>query len=56
LTPQVTVGTQAFHTRQFRQSGGFSPPVALGTSRWTTVPWCTGQSGVLDRTAWLGSK
>jgi hypothetical protein len=31
------------------QSYGFSPPVPPGTSCRTTVTWCTGQSGVLDR-------
>jgi hypothetical protein len=52
LTPQVTVGAQAFYTRHFGrhtgQYGGLLSTVPLGTSRWTTVPWCTGQSGAPD--------
>jgi hypothetical protein len=46
---QVTVGAASFYTGQ---SGGFSPPMPPGTSRWATVPWCTdpacgtGRSGV----------
>jgi hypothetical protein len=47
LTPQVTVGAQAFHTGQSglhtRQFGGLFSTVPPGTSRWATVPWCTEQ-------------
>jgi hypothetical protein len=54
LTPQVTVGAAGFYTGQSTchtgQSGGFSPPVPPGTSRWATVPWCTRQSSVWHRT------
>jgi hypothetical protein len=54
LTPQVTVGAVDFYTGQSachtRQYGGFSPPVSPGTSRWATVPWCTGESDVWHRT------
>jgi hypothetical protein len=54
LTPQVTVGAVAFYTGQSAchtgQSDGFSPPVPPGTSRWATVPWCTGQSDALSQT------
>jgi hypothetical protein len=54
LTTQVTIGVACFHNGQSAyhtgQSGAFSPPVPPGTSRWATVPWCTGQSGVWHRT------
>jgi hypothetical protein len=50
LTLQPTVGAQTFytghsglHTGQF---GGLLSIVPPRTSRWATVPWCTGQSGV----------
>jgi hypothetical protein len=50
LTLQVIVGVQAFYTRQSRlhtgKSGGLLSIVPPRTSRWATVPWCTGQSGV----------
>jgi hypothetical protein len=59
LTRQVTVGVAGFYTGQSTchtgQSGGFSPPVPPGTSRWATVPWCTGQSGVWHRTVWCAT-
>jgi hypothetical protein len=66
LTPQVTVGAAVFYIRQSvhhtEQSGGFSPPVPHGTSRWAHVPWCTeqsnmwtGQSGALARTVLLAT-
>jgi hypothetical protein len=49
-TPQVTVGAAGFYTgqsvRHTGQSGGFSPPMPPRTSRWATVLWCTGESGV----------
>jgi hypothetical protein len=52
LTPQVTVGAQAFYTgysgRHIGQSGGLLSTVPPRTSRWATVPWCTGQSGAPD--------
>jgi hypothetical protein len=50
LIPQVTIGTAGFHTGQ---SDAFSPPVPPRTSRWATVPWCTGQSGALAWTVRL---
>jgi hypothetical protein len=60
LTRQVTVGVAGFYTGQSTchtgQSGGFSPPVPPGTSRWATVPWCTGQSGVWHRTIWCATR
>jgi hypothetical protein len=50
LTPQVTVGAQAFQSGQFGlhtgQSGGLFSTVPPGTSRWATVPWCIGQCSV----------
>jgi hypothetical protein len=53
LTLQVTVGAQAFYTRQSGlhtgKSGGLLSVVPPGTSRWATVPWCTEQSGVWHR-------
>jgi hypothetical protein len=54
LTPQATIGVQAFYTGQSRlytaQSGGLLSTVPPKTSRWATVPWCTGQSGAPDQT------
>jgi hypothetical protein len=54
LTLQPTVGTHAFYTKHSGlhtgQSGGLLSTVPPGTSRWTTVPWCTGQSGAPDHT------
>jgi hypothetical protein len=59
LTLQVTVDTQAVYTGQSachtRQFGAFSPPVPPRTIHWATVPWCTGQSGVLARTVRLAT-
>ena len=52
LTPQTTVGTQVFYTGQ---SGGLLSTVQPGTSRWATVPGCTGQSGALARTVCLAT-
>jgi hypothetical protein len=53
LTPQATVGVQAFYTvhsgLHTEQSGGLLSTVPPGTSRWATVPGCTGQSGVWHR-------
>jgi hypothetical protein len=50
LSEQVTVGAAGFPHRTVRSSHRtvrwsslWVPP---GTSRWATVPWCTGQSGV----------
>jgi hypothetical protein len=55
----VTVGAAGFHTGQFvyhtGQSGAFSPPVPPRTSRWATVPRCTGQSGAPDQTDHRGN-
>jgi hypothetical protein len=59
LTPQTTVGAQAFYTGHSRchtgQSGGLLSTVPPGTSRWATVPGAldnpacgTGQSGAPD--------
>jgi hypothetical protein len=42
LSEQVTVGVAGFPHRTVRWSSLRVPP---GTSRWATVPWCTGQSG-----------
>jgi hypothetical protein len=43
-----------FYTRRSRrhtgQSDGFSPLVPPGTSRWATIPRCTGQSDVWHQT------
>jgi hypothetical protein len=48
LTPQVIVGIVWFYTGQsachIGQFGGLSPLVPPRTSRWATVPGCTGQS------------
>jgi hypothetical protein len=59
LTPQVTVGAVGFYTgqsgRHTGQSGGFSTPVPPRTSRWATVPWCTGQSSVWHQTVLCSS-
>jgi hypothetical protein len=49
LTLQPTVGAHAFYTGHSGQSGGFLSTVLPGTSRWATVPWCTGQSDVWHR-------
>jgi hypothetical protein len=43
LSEQVTVGAAVFSHRTVRWSSLRVPP---GTSRWATVPWCTGQSSV----------
>jgi hypothetical protein len=43
LSEQVTVGATGFPHRTVRWSSLRVPP---GTSRWATVSWCTGQSGV----------
>jgi hypothetical protein len=52
LTPQATVGTQAFYTGHFGchtgQSGGLLSTVPPGTSHWGYCSWCTGQSSALD--------
>jgi hypothetical protein len=59
LTPQTTVGAQAFYTGHSGfhtgQSGGLLSTVPPGTSRWATVPGAldnpacgTGQSGAPD--------
>jgi hypothetical protein len=49
LTPQVTVGAQAFYTghsgHHTGQFGGLLSIVPPRTSRWATVPWCIEQSG-----------
>jgi hypothetical protein len=54
LTLQATIGAQAFYTGHSRrhtgQSDGLFSIVPPGISRWTTVPWCTRQSGVWHRT------
>jgi hypothetical protein len=46
MTPQATVGSHAFYTRHYGchtgQSGVLFSVVSHGTSRWATVPWCTG--------------
>jgi hypothetical protein len=59
LSQQVTVGAQAFYTRQSKlltgQSDGLFSTVPPRTSRWATVPWCTGQSGVWHRTVRLAT-
>jgi hypothetical protein len=54
LTPQTIVGAQAFYTGHFElhtgQSGGLLSTVPPRTSRWATISWCTGQSGVWHQT------
>jgi hypothetical protein len=54
LTPQATVGAHAFYTGHSGlhtgQSGGLLSTVPPGTSRWATVPWCTGQFGMWHQT------
>jgi hypothetical protein len=56
LTLQLTVGAQTFYSGHSRlhtwQYGGLLSIVPPGTSRWATVPWCTGQSGVWHQTVW----
>jgi hypothetical protein len=56
LTPQTTIGAQAFYTGHSRlhtgQSGALLSTVPPRTSRWATVPWCTRQSSVCHRTVW----
>jgi hypothetical protein len=50
LSEQVTVGAAGFSHRTVRCSHRTvqwsSLRVPPGTSRWATIPWCTGQSGV----------
>jgi hypothetical protein len=54
LTPQTTVGVQAFYTGHSGchtgQSDGLLSTVPLGTSHWGYCSWCTGQSGAPDQT------
>jgi hypothetical protein len=53
LTSQTTVGAQAFYTGHSElhtgQSDALLSTVPPRTSRWATVPWCTGQSSVCHR-------
>jgi hypothetical protein len=53
LTPQATVGTQAFYTGHsgchIGQSGGLFSTVPPRTNCWGYCSWCTGQSGAPDQ-------